>query len=108
MEGRNIIGDVGHCPRHYLPVHPEPVQANLDGRWASPEGAVFDIEDSALVMGVGPVRHRMALTALGAGRYLFTLRDGPWTKRVCLHQFDTDRVELVLSRARMIEYVRQG
>ena len=57
-------------------------------------------------MGTGPVRNAMPLTALGNGRYLFTLLDGPWTKRVCLHVLEKDRIELVCSRARMIEYRR--
>ncbi len=58
-------------------------------------------------MGVGPVRNVMPLTALGNGRFLFTLHDGPWTKRVCLHALDDNRVELVLNRARMMEYRRR-
>ncbi len=58
-------------------------------------------------MGTGPLRRRMPLMALGNGRYLFTLQDGPWTKRVCLHMLGDDHVELVTSRARMIEYRRK-
>lgn len=57
-------------------------------------------------MGIGPVRHIMPLTALGNGRFLLTLQDGPWTKRICLHLLGEDRLELVSSRARMIEYRR--
>ncbi len=56
--------------------------------------------------GVGPIRNSMPLTDLGNGRYLFTLHDGPWTKRVCLNRLDDNRFELILSRARMIEYTR--
>ncbi len=44
--------------------------------------------------------------ALGNGRFLFTLVDGPWTKRICLNRLDENRIELVSSRARMIEYSR--
>lgn len=50
----------------------------------------------------------MTLTALGSGRFLFTLVDGPWVKRVCLHLLGPDRLELVSSRARMIEYRRRA
>jgi hypothetical protein len=62
-----------------------------------------------VVMGVGPNRHRMPLTR--ARRWPLPLhapKDGPWTKRVCLHMLDDNRLELVLSRARMIEYRRAG
>ena len=57
-------------------------------------------------MGAGPIRQTAPLTALGGGRYLFTLVDSLWTKRVCLNSLGPDRFELVLSRARMIEYKR--
>lgn len=52
------------------------------------------------------MRHTMPLTALGNGRYLFTLIDGPWTKRVCLNMLGEDHLELVSNRARMVEYRR--
>ncbi|MDO1584168.1 serine hydrolase domain-containing protein [Rhizobium oryzicola] len=103
MDGDNIIGEVGHAPRRYLPVTPQ-TETMPNSQWVSPEGARFDIEDGHIVMGVGPVRHRMPLKPLGDGRYLFTLYDGPWTKRVCLHQLNENRLQLVLNRARMIEY----
>lgn len=105
-EGDAIVGEVGHAPRRFLPVSDQEVPASLSGVWASPEGARLEIESGNVVMGVGPVRQHMPLHALGGGRYLFTLMDGPWTKRVCLHVLDTDRLELVLARARMIEYRR--
>ncbi len=106
MEGEAIVGEIGHARRRLLPVEKQEVPASLSGVWASPEGARFEIEDGEVVMGIGPVRHRMPLHALGGGRFLFTLRDGPWTKRVCLHLLEQDRLELVLARARMIEYRR--
>ncbi|MCY1232761.1 hypothetical protein D9M68_771410 [compost metagenome] len=59
-------------------------------------------------MGIGPTRQALALTALGNDRFLFTLNDGPWVKRICLHLLGPDRLELVTSRARMIEYHRRG
>lgn len=59
-------------------------------------------------MGVGPVRQTMKLTPLGNGRFLFTLSDGPWVKRICLHLLGPDHLELVTSRARMIEYRRRA
>ncbi|MGG2475698.1 serine hydrolase domain-containing protein, partial [Rhizobium sp. BR5] len=52
--------------------------------WRSDEGAEFSISGSSLTMGVGPTRRSMPLKALGNGRFLFTLTDGPWTKRICL------------------------
>ncbi|TNM61210.1 serine hydrolase domain-containing protein [Aliirhizobium smilacinae] len=108
MDGTAILGQIGHPPRRLLPAVDTGVPASLSGRWFSDEGATFEITDETLVMGVGPVRHRMPLKALGNGRFLFTLKDGPWTKRVCLHLLSENRLELVLSRARMIEYSRTG
>ncbi|MDE1157431.1 MAG: serine hydrolase [Neorhizobium sp.] len=108
MDGNAIAGEIGHAPRRLLPATDGPVDPALSGAWVSPEGARFEIDGDTLVMGVGPVRHRMTLTTLGNDRYLFTLIDGPWTKRVCLNVLDEHRVELVLSRARMMEYRRAG
>lgn len=109
LEGSALVGEAGHAARRFLPVADKPsVEVSLAGTWRSAEGAQFEVRDDAVVMGVGPVRHTMPLTALGNGRYLFTLHDGPWTKRVCLHVLDDNRVELVLNRARMMEYHRQG
>lgn len=108
VDGGALAGDVGHAPRRFVPVtldNEDP--ATLDGRWRSDEGGEFEIIAGTLVMGIGPLRRNMKLTALGNGRYLFILRDGPWTKRVCLHMLGVDHVELVTSRARMIEYRRQ-
>ncbi|SIQ89814.1 CubicO group peptidase, beta-lactamase class C family [Rhizobium sp. RU35A] len=107
MEGSAIVGEVGHVPRRFLPADVSACANDLSGRWENGEGASFDIEEGVLVMGIGPVRQRMPLQPLGAGRFLFTLKDGPWTKRVCLHRLGDDHVELVLSRARMIEYRRR-
>lgn len=108
MEGDAIVGEIGHAQRCFLPVGEQEVSASFSGVWDSPEGARLEIEGGNVVKGVGPVRQRMPLRALGAGRYLFTLMDGPWTKRVCLHLLGEDRLELVLARARMIEYRRAG
>ncbi|MBB4008927.1 serine hydrolase domain-containing protein [Allorhizobium taibaishanense] len=106
MEGDDIVGDVGHAPRRYRPARDEGVPEDLSGSWQSHEGARFDIHDGQLIMGIGPTRPAMPLHSLGGGRFLFTLRDGPWTKRICLNRLDDGRVELVLARARMIEYHR--
>ncbi len=106
MDGTAITGQIGYPARHLLPAVDTGIPASLSGRWLSNEGATFDIDGETLVMGAGPVRHRMLLKALGNGRFLFTLKDGPWTKRVCLHVLSENRLELVLSRARMIEYSR--
>ncbi|OJY63928.1 MULTISPECIES: serine hydrolase domain-containing protein [unclassified Rhizobium] len=108
MEGEDIVGEVGHAQRRFHPVREQEAPASLSGVWNSPEGARFEIENGSVIMGIGPVRHRMPLRALGNGRFLFTLVDGPWTKRVCLNLLEEDRLELVLARARMIEYRRAG
>jgi CubicO group peptidase (beta-lactamase class C family) len=108
MDGAAIVGRIGHPERRLLPALDDGVPALLAGRWSSDEGASFEIDGDVVIMGVGPVRHRMPLRSLGGGRFLFTLKDGPWTKRVCLHLLSDDRLELVLSRARMIEYRRAG
>jgi CubicO group peptidase (beta-lactamase class C family) len=108
MDGDGIVGEIGHAVRRFAPARNDGVPASLAGRWESTEGAFFELDGADVIMGVGPNRHRMPLTPLGNRRYLFTLRDGPWTKRVCLHMLADDRLELVLSRARMVEYRRAG
>ncbi|MCB4919985.1 beta-lactamase family protein [Brucella intermedia] len=105
--GTELEGEIGYVSRRLKPVKVEPLGHELDGHWQAPSyGASFDIKDGHLIMGIGPTRRAMPLEDLGQGRALFTLHDGPWTKRVCLHKLQDDRIELVLSRARMIEYVR--
>ncbi|WP_320202977.1 serine hydrolase domain-containing protein [Agrobacterium rosae] len=106
LEGDALVGEAGHAPRRFMPAGKHDVTSTLSGRWSSEEGAVFVIEGGILLMGVGPTRQSMPLTALGNGRFLFTLNDGPWTKRVCINLLDNDRLELVSSRARMVEYRR--
>ncbi|MGF0537872.1 serine hydrolase domain-containing protein [Agrobacterium sp. ES01] len=106
--GDAIEGWIGHVACRLDPAGNEPVSPALAGHWSSDEGASFKIENGELIMGVGPTRSRMPLRGLGKGRYLFSLVDGPWKKRVCLHVIADNRVELVLSRARMIEYVKAG
>ncbi|TPW27879.1 beta-lactamase family protein [Martelella alba] len=105
-DGDDIIGVIGHAERRFRPAVNDGVPKALSGRYLSPEGAMLEIDGDAVIMGVGPVRQRMALTSLGKGRFLFTLVDGPWTKRILLHRLGENRLELVLSRARMIEYRR--
>jgi CubicO group peptidase (beta-lactamase class C family) len=107
MDGGEIVGEVGHTARRFVPVRSVDVSEDLSGEWISPEGARFKVTADVLTLGIGPVRHRMPLTALGDGRFLFTLKDGPWTKRVCIHMLARDRLELVLGRARMMEYGRR-
>ncbi|MDQ0457887.1 serine hydrolase domain-containing protein [Rhizobium paknamense] len=106
MEGEAIVGEVGHAARRYLPISDEPLDPSFHGRWDSPEGASLILEDGAVTMGIGPTRRRMPLKALGRDCFLFWLQDGPWSKRVLLHVMDGQRLELILSRARMIEYHR--
>lgn len=107
MEGDDVVGEVGHVFKRYHPVLATPVPADLEGRWHCPAfGACLSIKDGAVVMGAGPTRRAMPLQSLGGGRFLFTLRDGPWVRRICLHRLGTDRFELALSRARMIEFTR--
>ncbi len=106
VEGDALVGEAGHAPRRFMPAGKHDVPSTLSGLWSSEEGAEFVIEGGILSMGVGPTRQSMPLTALGNGRFLFTLNDGPWTKRVCINLLDSDRLELVSSRARMMEYRR--
>lgn len=106
LENDALVGEAGHAPRRFMPVGKHAVPSTLSGRWSSEEGAEFAIEDGVLSMGVGPTRQSIPITALGNGRFLFTLNDGPWTKRVCINLLDQDRLELVSSRARMVEYRR--
>ncbi len=108
MEGEAIIGETGHAPARYLPAKPEPIPGDLAGAWVSEAfGASLDIQGDAVIMGAGPTRRVMPLQSLGGGRFLFTLNDGPWTRRICLNRLSQDRFELALSRARMIEFTRR-
>ncbi|NTJ44538.1 beta-lactamase family protein [Agrobacterium larrymoorei] len=106
QEGEVLVGEAGHAARCFFPVGQEPVPSALEGCWRSNDGAEFEVSNGALTMGVGPLRQIMPLTSLGNGRFLFTLHDGPWTKRTCLNTLSENHVELVSSRARMIEYRR--
>ncbi|MEI2298621.1 serine hydrolase domain-containing protein [Ensifer sp. MJa1] len=108
-DGAALVGEVGQATRRFVPARSgEPVPSSLSGVWRSDEGAELTIDDGMVFMGIGPVRQAMDLTALGNGRFLFTLNDGPWVKRICLHLLGPDHLELVTSRARMIEYRRHG
>lgn len=105
MQGADVVGEVGHVPMRFVPAQPEPIPEALNGRWVSDAfGAVLEIRDGAVLMGAGPTRHAMPLQSLGQGRFLFTLHDGPWVRRICLNRLGEGRFELALSRARMIEY----
>lgn len=108
-DGATLVSEVGHAARRFLPAKTEePVPASLCGVWRSNEDAEFTVDKGTVLMGIGPTRQALALTALGNDRFLFTLNDGPWVKRICLHLLGPDRLELVTSRARMIEYHRRG
>lgn len=104
--GEVLEGELGHAPCRLLPVEAKAATNQFDGMWKSPYGAAFEIKNGVVMMGVGPVRQEMPLTDLGGGRALFTLQDGPWTKRICLNLLSDNHLELVLSRARMMEYYR--
>ncbi|WP_019173793.1 serine hydrolase domain-containing protein [Pseudaminobacter salicylatoxidans] len=107
--GETLEGEIGHAARRLLPVTPQPAGAELDGSWQTPlYGAHLEIRDGSAIMGIGPTRRAMPLHDIGDGRFLFTLHDGPWIKRVCLNRLGDDRLELVLSRSRMMEYIRKG
>lgn len=102
-----LQGEIGHVTRKLKTVTARPAGKEFDGRWNAPlYGASFVIDNGHIIMGVGPTRQVMPLEDLGDGRALFTLRDGPWSKRICIHILDKDRLELVLNRSRMIEYQR--
>ena len=47
-------------------------------------------------MGVGPMCRAMALRSLVNGRFLFTLEDGPWKRRICLHLLSAGLIELAI------------
>lgn len=102
-----LQGEIGHVARELKSVIARPAGKEFDGQWAARfYGASFTIDNGHIIMGIGPTRQVMPLEDLGNGRALFTLRDGPWNKRICIHMLDKDRLELVLNRSRMIEYQR--
>ena len=106
MEGADVMGEIGHAPARFHPVAPGPMPADLAGIWRSPFGSWLEIRDGAVIMGAGPVRRAMPLQSLGQGSFLFTLTDGPWRRRICLHRTGGDGFDLILSRARVIGYRR--
>lgn len=90
-DGSALVGEVGHAARRFLPAKTNgPVLASLSGVWRSDEGAELTIENGTVIIGIGPTRQALALSALGNGRFLFTLNDGPWVKRICLHLLGAD------------------
>jgi CubicO group peptidase (beta-lactamase class C family) len=106
-DGEVLQGEIGHVKRELLPVQARPVNKEFDGHWSAPlYGASFTIDNGHIIMGIGPTRQLMPLEDLGNGRALFTLRDGPWNKRICVHLLGDNRLELVLNRSRVIEYQR--
>ena len=108
MEGADIVGEVGHAARRYRPARPEPVPADLAGEWTRAQFAAWLASGyGAVIMGGAPTRRAMPLQSLGGGRFLFTLQDGPWRRRICLHRLHDDGIELALSRARVIEFSRR-
>ncbi len=105
--GDALQGEIGHVERELKSVTARPAGKEFDGQWAARlYGASFIIDNGHIIMGIGPTRQVMPLEDLGNGRALFTLCDGPWNKRICIHMLDKDRLELVLNRSRMIEYQR--
>nr|WP_321457725.1 serine hydrolase domain-containing protein [uncultured Cohaesibacter sp.] len=105
-DGEALVGEVGFIPRRLVPAVQEPVSEKLEGIWHNEEGAYLTIKGGNVFIGIGPLRRSAPLQSLGGGRYLFTLQDSLWTKRICLNVLADDHIELVLSRARMIEYKR--
>lgn len=105
--GDVLEGEIGYAPCRLNPASVSPAGRELDGHWqAAAYGASFDIRDGHVIWGIGPTRRAIPLEDMGNGRALFTLQDGPWTRRVCLHRLDGNRLELVLSRSRIMEYRR--
>ncbi|MFD1198870.1 serine hydrolase domain-containing protein [Brucella gallinifaecis] len=106
-DGEALQGEIGHVTRELRPVQAKPVGNEFDGYWnASLFGASFTVDNGHIIMGIGPVRQVMPLEDLGKGRALFTLQDGPWRRRICIHLLGENRLELVLNRSRVIEYQR--
>jgi len=106
-DGQVLKGEIGHVRREFRPVHAKPVGKGFDGHWNAPlYGASFTVDNGHIIMGIGPARQIMPLEDLGNGRALFTLQDGPWSKRICMHLLAENRLELVLNRSRVIEYQR--
>lgn len=99
--GKVLEGEIGHLPVQLFPAWDEPANGTLDGWWER-DGATFHITGDRVHWGVGPRAEVSDLTSLGGGRWLFTALG----RRICLRRLDADRIELSLSRARIIEYVR--
>ena len=95
MDGHDVVGEVGHAAKRYRPARPEPIPASLQGKWMNDDfGARLEVCDGGVIMGAGPTRRSMPLQSLGGGRFLFTLNDGPWKRRICLNLLASDRMEL--------------
>ncbi|MDB6454822.1 serine hydrolase domain-containing protein [Falsirhodobacter sp. 20TX0035] len=99
--GKALEGEIGHLPVCLHPAQAEPLDEMLDGWWEC-DGATFRIAKGQVHWGAGPRAERSDLVALGNGRWLFQALG----RRICLRRLGADRVELSLSRARVVEYVR--
>src|SRR5476649_93101 len=105
-DGHTIQGEIGHAPRHFVPVETNNCLEMVQGRWLHPESkAAFDIEGDQFVMGVGPQRSHGTLTSLGQGRLLVEMPDGPWQKSFCLY-FQGYSVKLISNRSRVLSFRR--
>lgn len=106
-DGGRLTGEIGYRAANLAPVIAQTTDDSLDGDWlAADYDAHLRIAGGRLSIGIGPIRQTVPLKNLGGGRYLFELQDGPWSKTVCLNRLSADHFELVISRARMIEYKR--
>lgn len=98
----------GYAPACFVPaVQDAPWTDHLDGQWQAPAfGALLEILQGCVLLGAGPTRRAMPLMPLGAGRHLFTLQDGPSTRRICLCETGEGGFDLALSRAKTVGWTR--
>ncbi|MCC7282223.1 MAG: beta-lactamase family protein [Acetobacteraceae bacterium] len=110
-QGERIVGDINGAERRLAPV-PEGLAA--DASWAgvwrnAAHGAELVVEVSQggaqATLGTAPARLAMQLRPLGHGRALGDAWDNPWRRRPCF-VFRGDRLTLVSSRSRVLEYAR--
>ncbi|QUS35484.1 serine hydrolase domain-containing protein [Falsirhodobacter algicola] len=99
-----LEGEIGHLPVRLEPATDDGTPSP-DGDWHA-HGATLRIGAGHALWGRGPQAERAPLVPLGRGRWLFTVHDQGTPRRICLRRLNEDRIELSLSRARVIEYER--
>lgn len=109
-DGEGIRGEIGHAARHFLPVQPAALSADMAGTWrAAAQHAEMQITiardgTGACAMGAGPLHRRAELTPLDSTRALMPIGAAPWPSRACLWLEAPGVLRLVTNRSRVLTF----